>query len=344
MVIDKKALLFISLHRQQLLEKAPCKTVVSNLCGLQAQFANNPKYALRIRGSDFDEKHWHEGLVKTWTLRGTLHTILSKELGLFLSARGALDGWHPAWNLESRRMEYWSDFLLEQIAGGIYEREALKRRCVKKGMAPEELQNVFHGWGGLIYEMSRRGLIAYHPGTVKRFVLCRDVAWIGKDEARAVLLRRYFQVFGPATIEDFRYFTGYKSREIKTLLGQLSAELSGLSCGGKEYWYLGELPGFGELPSCVFLSGFDQLLMGYLDRSRLMDEQFKPAVTTNTGIVFPTVLLRGRVQAKWKKDGRTLYITPFSVLKKKEKSLIAETGEEIFAGGIRETLFCDETP
>ncbi|MDR1509078.1 MAG: hypothetical protein LBS53_05525 [Synergistaceae bacterium] len=56
------------------------------------------------------------------------------------------------------------------------------------------------------------------------------------------------------------------------------------------------------------------------------------AATTNTGIVHPTVLLDGRIQAKWKKNGTKLTITPFCRVSQKnenrllnmEKSCLAE--------------------
>jgi hypothetical protein len=354
MVVDSSTLLSASLRNQHLLKKAPSGTVVSDLCGLQAQFANNPKYALWIRGSDFDEDHWYGGLVKTWTLRGTLHTVPEEELGLFLSARGRPDGWSPGWNMEGRRMEYWSGFLLEQITGGICGREELKTKCRQKGISPDELSKVFHGWGGLMYEMSRRGLISYHPGTAKKFVPCSTVSWIEKNEARIILLRRYFRTFGPATIEDFLYFTGYKKRDFVELIKspvagsiknpalwpeQIDPELRVLSYGGKNYYYAGELPGPGEIPPCIFLTGFDQLLMGYRDRSRLLDERYKDLVTTNSGIVFPTVLLRGRLRAKWKKDGETLLITAFDRFSRQDKRLITETAGDIFGGKINEICF-----
>ena len=163
MGIDLRGLLLASLNNQHLLEKAPCRTVVSELCGLQAQFAGNPKHALRVRGNDFGEDTWGDGLVKIWSFRGTLHTVRQSEIGLFLSARGVPDDWHSDWNLESGRMDCWSKFLMESIESGICGREALKGKCRKKGMSHEEERNVFHGWGGLIYERNRRGMIAYVP-------------------------------------------------------------------------------------------------------------------------------------------------------------------------------------
>jgi hypothetical protein len=338
MVVDKRGLLAASLHNQRLLKKAPCKQIVSDLCGLQAQFANNPKYALRIRGSDFDEKHWQAGLVKTWTFRGTLHAVPETELGLFLSARGAPGEWHDAWGLEGGRLHYWADFITEQIGAGIRGREALKERCRGTGMTEEEEGKVFHGWGGVFYEMSRRGLIAYQCSTAKEFVSCGDIQWPERDEARAVLLRRYFQAFGPASIEDCMYFTGYRRREIDTLLNQFEITLRSILCGGKEYFYAGTFPAGGDIPQCIFLAGFDQLLMGYRDRSRMLDDRFKKDVTTCSGIVHPTVLLKGRLMAKWKKDGKKLIITPFAPISSRDKRIISETGEGLFAGEINDLI------
>ncbi|GHV34955.1 hypothetical protein FACS1894187_06630 [Synergistales bacterium] len=338
MEIDRTGLLFASLYNQHLLTKAPCLTVVSELCGLQAQFANNPKYALRIRGSDFSETTWEEGLVKIWSFRKTLHTVLQSEIGLFLSARGVPDGWRDGWNIESNRMAYWSEFLLDMIAGGVYGREALKAKCREKGMVREEEQNVFHGWGGLIYEMNRRGMIAYAPGTAKNFVLCRDVKRMEQDEARAVLLRRYFKSFGPATMEDCAYFTGWKKREIQSVIEKHGIQLNPVLCEAREYFFT-DMPDIGEIPDCIFLSGFDQLLMGYRSRSRMMDEQYKRDVTTNTGIVHPTILLNGRIQAKWKKSGNKLTVTPFHKIPQRDRNKIARHGKKLFQDKALEVEF-----
>jgi hypothetical protein len=332
-------LLSISLQRQFLAGKAPRDRVVSELCGLQAQFANNPKYALRIRGGDFDEGRWHEGLVKIWTFRKTLHTVLEKERALFLSAQGIPQGWQDGWGLKAGRMAYWSGFLMDRINGGICGREALKKACRERGISAEEEGNVFHGWGGLLYEMSRRGLIAYHPGTAKVFIPCPPLQTLPREEARAVLLRRYFETFGPATLEDAVSFTGWRRRELDALIKESGIKLRSLSCGGKDYFYLGELPPAGPVPPCVFLAGFDQLIMAYRDRSRVMDDGDKRKVITNSGIVYPTVLLRGRLRARWKKDGPLLLIVPFRPLSPRDRGLIAGTGRTLFGGEIEDCRF-----
>ncbi|MDR3229906.1 MAG: winged helix DNA-binding domain-containing protein [Synergistaceae bacterium] len=330
MIIDEERLLCARLKNQFLLDRAPCATVVSELCGLQAQFANNPKYALRIRGGDFDEADWNRGLVKTWSFRHTLHTVRLDELGLFLSARGIPSKWEADWNIEGRRMEALAGFLLEQINSGVSGREALRAKCREVGIGGEELANIFHGWGGLFYEMSRRGMIAYHPGTAKNFVPCVGVEYMDRDQARAILLRRYFRRFGPATLEDCAAFTGYKKREIAGVVEKHGIALRSAMLGNTEYFYLSRLPASCEIPHCLFLAGFDQMIMGYRDRSPILDEKSRRQTITVSGIVNPTVLLRGRVCAKWKKDGAKLVISPFTKIPKKDRNAIAALGEHLF--------------
>jgi hypothetical protein len=342
MKIDKEQLLCARLKNQFLLERTPCAAVVSALCGLQAQFANNPKYALRIRGSDFNESGWSDGLVKTWSFRHTLHTVRLDELGLFLSARGVPERWEDAWDLKGDRLEYAADFLLERIRSGMGEREALRKACREAGFCREELDKIFYGWGGVFYELNRRGLIVYHPGTAKKFLPCSGVVLTEPNAARDVVLRRYFQAFGPATIEDCAAFTGYRKREVLGLIEKRGIALRSALVGGAEYFYLGDLPGADTIPSCLFLAGFDQMIMGYKDRACILDEKLKREVITASGIVHPAVLLKGQISARWKKDGSKLIIVPFVKMSKKHRSAIAAFGERLFrddASGVTQIIF-----
>jgi hypothetical protein len=253
------------------------------------------------------------------------------EFGLFLSARVVQEKWEDAWEMDSGRLEKAAAFLLEQIRSGIGGREELRKECRKAGFREEDLSKIFHGWGGVFYEMNRRGLLAYHPGTAKKFVSCSGVIFMDRDEARAIVLRRYFQTFAPAALEDCAAFTGYKKREILGLLGKYDLPLQPVMCGGTEYFYLGTPPGDGVIPPCLFLTGFDQMIMGYKNRACIMDEKFKRQVITVSGIVHPTVLLNGRIAARWKKDRTRLVVVPFVKMSKKTRDLITGFGEKLFA-------------
>lgn len=340
-MITKKELLYFSLKHQYLLTKTDKATVVSNLCGLQAQFANNPKYALQIRASDFNESDWGAGLIKVWSFRGTLHAVRRDELGLFLSARGVEDAWDDSWGIKKEIKPYWAERIYDWIGEGITSREALKDQCRAHGMEEELVKSVFHGWGGLIREMCNRGMIAYDIGTAKQFVICNNVQFMDQDEARIRLLKKYFSAFSPATLIDCAAFMGYKKSELLRLIELAGMPLQRIISDGTEYFYLNDLSGDGKIPDCLFLAGFDQLILGYRNRSRFMEDKNKRNVTTNTGIVFPTILLKGQLQAKWKKDKAKLLVTPFSTLSKRDKALITAKAKELFGNEVKDIAFLD---
>jgi len=141
--VDKSALLYNSLQGLHLLEKADAHRVVSDLMGLQAQFANYPKASLLIRAADYREEEPFRGLVKIWSHRGTMHLVPEDELGLHLAAldnRGPFqDGY---WGISKADAEYWATFLEEQIGQGNNMRDGLKAACVRAGMGEGLLHQV----------------------------------------------------------------------------------------------------------------------------------------------------------------------------------------------------------
>lgn len=340
MAADKRELLLRALSRQYLLQKGPRREVVPALCGLQAQFANNPRYSLQLRASDFFEESWSEGLLKIWSHRNTLHLVLEEELGLYLSAKeGPPRPWEDSWwGIPKAVKPYWSDFIREEIRKGNDQREGLKDACRRAGMEQALLERVFHGWGGLLKEMSDRGLVAYRPGTQKRFVLPDKVVFWELETARLEILTRYFRAYGPATLQDCAAFTGYGMAETRRLFQKLSCPLEELACGGERYFYCrdtGDCAQSGDsetpkLPQCLLLTGFDPMIMGYRDRSRVMDPSDRDKVITCSGIVYPTVLLHGRIRARWQRSGDKLVVTPFIPLSRRSEELISAAVRRAF--------------
>ncbi len=336
---DRRGLLAASLCNQHLYAKAPRLQVVSSLLGLQAQFANYPKHALRIRARDYLPQSWNEGLVKTWTFRGTLHLVDKNELGLYISMLGVSKQWDDGWGIPRRRKPRLAAMLQEWIQGGVCEREELKSLCRKRRINAALLDQIFHGWGGLIKEMCHRGLIAYAPGTEKRFVSCGKIERMDCDQARRIVMERYFTRLGPATLEDFAAFAGFKKSTVRDLAAKFPLQLKSVECDSVDYYYLGTCETAQEIPPCLFLAGFDQLLMAYKDRSRLLDEKNRSDVITNTGIIHPTVMLDGRLRAKWKLTGQALSIHPFGKIGADKRKEIACAAKSIFGDEVREICF-----
>ena len=140
-----------------------------------------------------------------------------------------------------------------------------------------------------------------------------DLAAVASEKARAWLVRHYLAAFGPATLADVQWWTGFTKGETEQALhaiGPALVEVAVEGLGG-EYWMLGEdvqqlrqLPPL-DAPSAFFLPGLDPYVMGYQDRRRFLAPEHRVKVFDRAGNAMPTIWVNGRVVGAWgqREDG-----------------------------------------
>ena len=297
---------------QYLLASADTQTVVKDLCGVQAQFLSHALQGLSIRCTEVNT----EGLVKSWTNRGTIHLFSADDLPLFLHD-GRTHFLRPVDTMESDayisadRKAYFADLIVDAIAQGIDEREALKAVCEKAGMTESESQSLFDPWGGTIRALCEAGRLCHKVQEKKAYQLCPAFEPMAEEPACLELARRYFTHFGPATIKDAAYFFGTTQTKVKSWLNQLSVTETSLD--GKSYFYIDNSLPAGNVPDCLFLAGFDQLMLGYeKTESLFLPKEHMRDIFNLAGIVRPAILVNGSVVGWWNLKNRKLKVTLFS--------------------------------
>ncbi len=322
------------LVHQYLTEPADYLTVVCDLCGMQAQFLSNACHALTIRANDFSAEQ-PTGLVKNWTNRGTMHIFAASDLPLFLH-EGRSHFLRPCDTLEADkfitkgRKGYFADLILDSISAGIDTREELKEVCTEKGMTETEAESVFNAWGGTIRALCESGKICHKVQEKKAFCLCPPFVPMEEETAKLELARRYFTNYGPATIKDAAYFFGTTQMQIKKYLKNLPVEA--VSCNGKTYYYIENHQNYNQgIPECLFLAGFDPLLLGYQKSESLyLPGEHLRKVFTLAGIVKPSVLLYGRIGGLWKCKGNRIEIALFDAVSMEAKKQIETTAQALW--------------
>lgn len=297
---------------QHLLTSNDPQTVVKDLCGVQAQFLSHALHGLAIRCTEVNTS----GMVKSWTNRGTMHLFSVDDLPLFLH-EGRTHFLRPVDTLESDayitagRKAYFVDLIVDAVSQGIDQRDALKALCEKAGMTEGECQSLFDPWGGTIRALCEAGRLCHKMQEKKAYQLCPAFEPMAAEPARLELARRYFTHFGPTTIKDVSYFFGTTQTMVKSWLKQLP--VSETSLDGKSYFYIGNSLPVGELPACLFLAGFDQLMLGYeKTESPFLPVEHMRDIFTLAGIVRPAILVHGTVVGWWNLKNRRLKITLFS--------------------------------
>lgn len=333
--IDIKELIRCRLGGQHLLtQRASNAKIAADLCGAQAQILRNALFTLQSRtgSSDFS------GLLKTWTLRGTLHLIPESDLPLYVHQQGAAEdvcgtpwyGWMTKCGcaLPPEREKAFARLMVQEIASGNDTREGLRQTCQAAGMTADEEKMVFHGWGGVIGELSLLGVICAQVQEKKAYRLCAPFAPMDAAEAELTLARRYFTHYGPASLRDAAYFFRVPQTRVKAWLKQLDARE--IRVDGRMYYATKDAPE-GEMPHVRLLSGFDPMLLGYRKEDNpILPPEHLRGVFNLTGIVHPTVLADGRIVARWRKKDGKVELMPFENIGVRTKKRIEREVEKWF--------------
>lgn len=317
----------ILLARQHVTEPSDKLTALRDLNGVQAQFPSYARHGLALRCREPLGADWGDGLVKSWTIRGTMHVFREADLPLFLH-RGRthylreVDRFVDDEFASRERKEHFAQVILDLVDRGVTGREELRSACFARGMTEGEERSFFNSWGGLLRAMCEEGLLCYAAGADRTFRRCPAFTPMDRDAARLELLRRYFTHFGPATVKDAAYYFGCPQRDVKGMLDRLPVER--VTCGGRECFFMDDgRRDFPEIPDCALLAGFDQLLLGYDKKeSVFLSSEYIHGIFSLSGIVMPAVLLDGQVAGRWKVSGKRCTVTPFRTLTAKEKRAV----------------------
>jgi hypothetical protein len=137
----------------------------------------------------------------------------------------------------------------------------------------------------------------YRWATTERW-LGAPLPRIDHDEACAELLRRWLRAFGPATMTDIRWWTGWTARLATATLDAIGAATVELD-DGIGHVLPDDLEPEGKAhPWVALLPGLDPTVMGWKERSWYLAEH-APALFDTNGNAGPTVWANGRVVGGW---------------------------------------------
>ena len=153
------------------------------------------------------------------------------------------------------------------------------------------------------------------------------------EAAAALVLERYLGAFGPASRRDVAAWAGVAQRDFAAAWERLETVAYRDESGTE----LHDLPGAPLPPADTplpprLLAHWDQTLLAYADRERIIPTELKPLGLTLSGD--PTVTVDGRVAASWSSEDGTLRITPHVELSRAARTAIREEA-------LRTARFCE---
>lgn len=121
------------------------------------------------------------------------------------------------------------------------------------------------------------------------------------EESVAELARRYFSTRGPATVQDFAWWSGLNVSESRSGVEAVQSEFEHRVAAGKTYWFAGSAPARRLVSSAAhLLPNYDEFFIGLKDRSAMNDLVKTPVIPAWGGASITNVLtVEGQLAGGW---------------------------------------------
>jgi len=123
---------------------------------------------------------------------------------------------------------------------------------------------------------------------------------IARDEALAMLTRRYFTSHGPATLKDFVWWSGLTLRDARLGIDLAGSSLVCDEVDGFTYWSAGRrMPRAVASPAAHLLPNYDEYLIAHKDRHLVISRGSGDGVTRIKDPFVHHVVIDGRLAGSW---------------------------------------------
>jgi Winged helix DNA-binding domain len=318
-------------------------TAIERLAGMQAQYSPSPYIGLWSRVRDFKREELEVALAdqlvyKATLMRGTLHLVSARQFDLF--------------RIASRFPRHvWSEGPRQLVERGI-DVEALREEILvaldARPLKKPELERAFRhriptdlpDWVAFSVIVSVGAAINHHEDARfghfagSRYRRAPLPAADPEDATRAVV-RSYLAAFGPATRADL---AGWLGRSVSTFAGALDS-LDLVTFQADDGRKLVDLPDAPRPDASVaapvrFLPKWDNLLLAYDRRERVLPEDLRKTVIRKNGDVLSTFLVDGMVAGAWEAPLRgraVITLQAFASLSVKHRRAVEREAESLLA-------------
>jgi hypothetical protein len=321
--IDLDSVNRFRLHRQHLSDESHTDDIVQitrDIYGLHATNATAPYLSLFARARDFtrdkleDELYVRKTLGKIRCVRTTVHVLPKETIPIaFAATKGIVEPnsedflRYTGAVTESQYRETSREIL--RILKGEGMSTALIKKRLGSSLNISVIVNLMCDQGLLMRGRSEKGWRSnthtyylfsdYFPGM--------DLNAVDPSEARETTVRQYLAAYGPATVKDISWWSGFTMTEVRRILQSMARETAEVETP--------ELPGTLVMlardrsalnhfeppgrPTVNLLPALDPYLMGYKERERYLDPEWRDMVFDRSGNSTSTILVDGRVAGVW---------------------------------------------
>jgi hypothetical protein len=307
--------------------------IVHYMGAIQAQDYAGAKWAIaqRLQGATdtLIEKTFTNGdIIRTHVMRPTWHFVHPKDIRWMLELTApriqALASFrHRQLKLDAAIFAQCEKALVKALTGGKQlPRDEIASALQQAGIATDE-QRFVH----IMMQMELTGLVCSGGRQGKQFTYTLldervpALKTLDRQDALAMLAERYFIAHGPATLQDFVWWSGLTVSDSKSGLEMVKHKLASEVSGDNTYWFAerSDAPK-GKIPAAFLLPNYDEYIVSYKDRSAAIALSDIDKADPRGTIFNHTIIINGRIIGTWKRSFRKdivdIEIAPFAPVSK----------------------------
>ena len=323
-----------TLARQLLLERRrlPTLRAIERLVGLQAQWPPSPYVGLWTRLEGFRRETLERALqrgevLKPTVMRGTLHLVTARDYPVFYAAFKDMYTWFGPLHLQ-RALASRDGVRALMRNGRVAHEEILAHlRGAHPDLQEIDCRRMVHAVRRHSHLLHARETAVWTTRPTATYEAHDEPEVVEAAVARTELVHRYLRAFGPATKADVANWSGLRVRDFEHALDGLPTYRNE---GGKTLYDAPRtpLPPADVRAPVRFLPKWDNLLLSFADRRRVISDELRKTVIGKNGDVAATVLVDGFVAGTWSGAAQVELLVP---LRRTQKAEVADEAARLEA-------------
>ena len=319
--------------------------VVRYLGAVQAQDYAGAKWAIGLRtdglsDSDVDRAFTEGAILRTHMLRPTWHFVAPEDIRWMLAlsgprVRGLLVYMDRQLELDGDTLKKCNALLSKTLQGGKQITRADLETAFEKAGIPARGQRLGHilmhaELDGLVCSGGRRGKQFTYILLEERVPAAKE--WTA-EESLAELVQRYFLTRGPATLQDFSWWSGLTLSDARKGMEMVKNRFVNRTVNNQTYWFPEtELPPKERFPPAYLLPNYDEYFIGFKDRSAIGEIARQVGIRKDDPALIAHILIfDGQLIGGWRrtlnKDSVHVETSPITRLSRSEEQAVREAAE-----------------
>jgi hypothetical protein len=309
---------------------------------MQAQDFNMAKWAVGLRLPKATVKEVEAAIdcgdiIRTHLLRPTWHFVSPENIYWMLDIsapriRASMKGRNKQLELTEKIFSRSNRIFEKELAGGRH----LTRKELLAGLGRAKIPTDNNRSSHILLNAELGGILCSGKtkGKETTYALLEEripeKKMFHREEALAMLGKKYFESHGPATLADFVWWSGLSVSDAGRALDMIKPHFESRITDGRPYWFASSLSPAKKLGhSLHFLPAFDEFLISYKDRSAAIISEHQKRAFSNNGIFRPVVVASGRAIGIWSREfnrGKvTIHTEIFNGTRKIPEDLLRKT-------------------